>query len=120
MSFLNEIQKASSEKYSLVRIEFTRLIEVLSIGGNYYQASLDIDVSKCFIGKKRLTQVFTGLPTSNQYTFVNGLLTTYSTTLLESVVVKHYVYLSVGKNRAIGKDPTNPSQNLVEWRGVLT
>ena len=120
MSFLNEIQKASSEKYSLVRIEFTRLVEVSSIGGNYYQANLDIDVSKCFIGKKRLTQVFTGLPTSNQYTFVNGLLTTYSTTLLESVVVKHYVYLSVGKNRAIGKDPTNPNQNLVEWRGVLT
>lgn len=120
MTFLNEIKKTSSEKFSLVRLELSKFVEVSNIGGNYYQATTSLNVSKCYIGKNKLTQIFTGLPNSNQFTYDENLLTVYSSTAIQNVIIKHYVYLSVGKNRAIGKNPMAPLVDLVEWRGVLT
>lgn len=120
MTFLTEIKKPFSEKFSLVRIEPYRKLDVVSVGGGLYTITTDLNVSKVYINGSPLTLV-SAISDVNQYAFnplTNTVLMKLSSPATIAIVF-HSVYLTVGKNRAIGRNPLLPTTDFVEWRGVL-
>lgn len=120
MSFLDEIKKNSSEKFSLIRMSAARIIDLVSLGSDLYGANVDLNVFKCVVSGDDQSLVET--PSIDGEFSFNGLtgdIVVFSSSPISSAVIFHYIYLTTIKNRAIGKDPIYPTVDLVEWRGVV-
>lgn len=120
MSFNDEIKKSASEKFCLVRLGYSSLLSATPMGSNLFSVSINDYIFELYCDDVKLTKV-SGIPTSGQYSVSSDLKTAtlYSANPDPSVIAKMYFYATNDKNRVIGRDPTSPNVDLIEWPGRL-
>lgn len=120
MSFNSEILKSESEKFNLVRLSYSSLLSKVSLGSNLFSVSTNDYIFELYCDDAKLTKV-SGVPSSGQYSVSDDLKTAtfYSSNLDPTVIGRFYLYVTNDKNRAIGRDPTLPNLDIIEWSGRL-